>query len=313
MEGMDDVLTPEDDNFHPIGDPHWFWHETCFFYFYIAEKKTGCWLYNYIRPNIGLAGGGCWVWDDRSFFHMEAPYYANYSALPLPAERDLRDFTFPSGVRVRMLEPLAKYHLTYADRDWIAVDVVWDAIQKPWVRAKGEPPVASHWEQFGHVTGELTLHGERMRVDCLAMRDRTWSFRSEKWKTHGGTAYASAAASGDLNFLATGGESIGGFFTENGERRAIATGERRVERHADNGYITRIELDATDTAGRRLVAVGEPVSRLAMPLPGLHAVVWTSTVAWTINGVRCWGEDQDPWPLAEWAQLRRSGRAGRAL
>lgn len=312
MEGYDDLLTPEDDDFHQPNDHPW-WHETCFFYFSVPERKVGCWLYNYIRPNIGVAGGGCWVWDDKTFFHMEAPYYACYSALPLPAERDLRDFRFPSGVGVKVLEPLTTYHLTHVDRDWISVDVVWDAIQQPWVRAEGDPPVPSHWEQFGHVTGELVVHGDRMAVDCLAMRDRTWSPRSERWKDGGGGSYASAAVSADLNFLASGSTHIRGFLTVDGERRALRETTRRAERHPDHGYVTRIEIDGVDTANRELHAVGIPVSRLAMPLPGLAAVVWTSTVHWSINGVDCWGEDQDPWPLPQWSMLRRSGGAGNPL
>jgi hypothetical protein len=312
MEGMDDVLTPEDDDFHQPGD-HWWWHETCFFYFAVPERRTGCWLYNYIRPNIGVSGGGCWVWDDRTHFHMETPYYACYSALALPEERDLRNFTFPSGVRVECERPLQRYHLTYSDRDWIAVDVVWDAVQKPWVRAAGDPPVPSHWEQFGRVTGELVVHGERMEVDILAMRDRTWSPRGERWKDGGGHAYASAAVSGDLNFLAQGGRELQGFLTIDGERRAIASGARTATRDPDHGYVTRLALEATDTLGRSMHMEGDPVSRMAMPLPGLNAVVWTSTVRWNIDGTDCWGEDQDPWPLVQWSHGRRAGELGRAV
>ena len=311
MEGLDDLLTPEDDSFHfPQGHGHWWWHETCFFYFFVPERKTGCWLYNYIRPTIGISGGGCWVWDDRTHFHMEAPYYACYAALPLPSERDLRDFRFPSGVHVKCERPLQRYRLTYADRDWIDLDVTWDAVQKPWVQAEGDPPVPFHWEQFGHVTGVLTVHGERMTVDCLAMRDRTWSPRGERWKDGGGRAYASAAASADLSFLARGGDDLQGFITREGVRNAIASGTRRVARHPDHGYITDIALDATDTAGRTMHMQGTPVSRLAMPLPGLAAVVWTSTVLWNIDGTACWGEDQDPWPLPQWSMRRRSGEFG---
>lgn len=312
MEGMDDVLTAEDDDFHEPND-HWWWHETCFFYFAIPERRTGCWLYNYIRPNIGVSGGGCWVWDGRTHFHMDAPYYACFAALALPEERDLRDFTFPSGVHVTCEAPLQRYRLTYADRDWIAVDVVWDAIQKPWVRATGEPPVPSHWEHFGRVTGTLVLDGAEMAVDFLAMRDRTWSPRGERWKDGGGHAYATAAVSADLNFLAQGGSDLSGFVTIDGERRAIASGVRTVTRDPDDGYVTALVLDATDTLGRSMHMEGESVSRLAMPLPGINAVVWTSIVRWNIDGTDCWGEDQDPWPLVEWTHGRRSGMFGRAV
>jgi hypothetical protein len=35
-------------------------------------------------------------------------------------------------------KPIERYLLTYADRDWVKVDVTWRAIQKPWVRAEGD-------------------------------------------------------------------------------------------------------------------------------------------------------------------------------
>jgi hypothetical protein len=206
-----------------------------------------------------------------------------------------------------------KYHLTHRDRDWIDVDVVWDAIEKPSVLAHGDPPLASHWEQFGHITGTLTLLGEALPVDCLALRDRTWGLRGERWNDGGDRPYSSAAVSSDLNFLATTGERFGGYLTIDGERRDITGGRRSAERHPDHGYVTRVEVHATDTAGRELHAVGNSVSRMAMPLPGLAAVVWTSTMEWTVNGEHCWGEDQDPWPLLRWSQLRRAGGAGTAV
>jgi hypothetical protein len=83
-----------------------------------------------------------------------------------------------------------------------------------------------------------------------------------------------------------------------------------VERDPDHGYITAIVLDVTDTAGRAMHMRGTPVSRLAMPLPGLAAVVWTSTVSWNIDSTECWGEDQDPWPLGQWSMRRRNGEFG---
>jgi len=69
-------------------------------------------------------------------------------------------------------------------------------------------------------------------------------------------------------------------------------------------------VKGVDGDGRQLEAVGETVSRMAMPIPGVHAVVWTSLVRWTINGVEAWGEDQEPWPLNRWAEARRKMRDG---
>ena len=45
---------------------------------------------------------------------------------------------------------------------------------------------------------------------------------------------------------------------------------------------------------------------MAMPIPGVHGVVWTSLVDWTIDGVQAWGEDQDAWPINGWSAFRRT-------
>lgn len=307
--GNEHLVGPEDDNFHPPTEDSRWWHETCWFWFFVPERKLGGWLYNWIRPNIGVTGGGCWIWDDSTFFHMEVPYYACYSNLPLPEERDLRDFAFPSGTSVKMLEPLRRYRLRHSDRDWIHLDLEYEAIMEPWVAAQGDPPRARHIDQVGRVTGELVLHGDRMAVDCLAMRDRTWSPRSERWKDGGAYGYTNAAASADLSFHFSGTDQGGsGYLVRDGVRAGLASGKRTVERDSQHGFVTRIRVEGTDTEGRALEALGESVSRMAMPIPGVHAVVWTSLIQWTVNGTPAWGEDQEPWPLNRWSEFRRQQR-----
>ena len=110
-----------DDNFHDPESDHWWEHETFWFWFFNPERKLGCWSYHYVRPTIGIAGGGVFLFDDTAWFHMETPYYVNYSNTPMPAERDLRDFTFPSGQRIEMVEPLEHYRLTFADPSTLAM------------------------------------------------------------------------------------------------------------------------------------------------------------------------------------------------
>ena len=303
--GNENLLSARDDDFHDPPDDSWWFHETAWFWFFIPERKLGGWLYNYIRPNIGVTGGGCWVWDDTAFSPLEVPYYANYSNLPLPEERDLRDFQFPSGTSVEMLEPLRRYRLRHADRDWIRLDLEFEAIMEPWVAADGDPPQARHFDQVGRVTGNLTLHGEELAVDCLAIRDRTWALRSERWKD-GQIGYTNAAASAELSFLASGADKIlGGYLVLDGVRRQLVSGTRKLERDPEHGYMRRITIEAVDTDGRALEASGESLSRMAMKIPGVHGVVWTSLVRWTLNGIAAWGEDQDAWPLTGWSAFRR--------
>ena len=92
--------------------------------------------------------------------------------------------------------------------------------------------------------------------------------------------------------------------TDNGS--AIVDGTRVLERDPEHGYLQRISVDADDASGRHLHAVGEARSRMAMPIPGVHGVCWTTLVHWDIDGVDAWGDDQDAWPLHGWAALRRT-------
>ena len=302
------LLGPADDNFHTPPDDSWWFHETCWFWFYVPERKVGGWLYNWIRPNIGVSGGGCWVWDDTTHVHWEVPYYANYTNLKLPAERDLRDFKFPSGVRVTALEPLTKYQLQYNDADRIALDLQFDAVMPPWVSGSVDESGVMHphhFDQVGRVSGSLVLHGEKMSVNCLAIRDRTWTLRSERWRDGGGYGYTNAAAESGEAFLVVGADQLRGYLALNGERHAITEGVRAVERSPKTGHPVKVHVSARDEAGRDLDATGEVVSTMLMPIPGVHALVWTSLMSWTINGVAAWGEDQEPWPTAEWAKFKR--------
>jgi hypothetical protein len=304
------ALGPADDDFHEAPDGIWWFHETCWYWFHVPERGIGGWLYNWIRPNIGVSGGGCWVWDHSAHLHWEVPYYANHSNLRLPAERDLRDFRFPSGVQVTMLEPLRRYALSYADADQIELALVFDAVDEPWVSTTVDDDGVArphHFDQLGRVTGRLVLHGETMQVDCLAIRDRTWTPRSERWRDGGGYGYTNAAADSGEAFLAVGTDAVRGYLTLDGRRGSLVSGTREVLRRAASGAPEEVAVHAVDDTGRTLEARGTAVSTMMMPIPGVHALVWTSLMSWTINGSAAWGEDQEPWPIARWSRDRRSG------
>jgi hypothetical protein len=307
-----DLLGPSDDDFHPPDDHYWF-HETAWWWFFVPERRLGAWIYNWVRPNIGTSGGGCWVWDDSTFLHWEVPFYACYSNLQLTAGRDLRDFTYPSGARQRTIEPLMRYELGFRDRDIIVVDLEFDAIMPPWVGDPvGDPPAAHHLDQVGRVTGTLQLRGETIEVDCLAMRDRTWSPRSERWKD-GHVGYCNAA-NDRVAFLASSAAGMrgetedrvrSGYYLRDGRRAKLVDGVRTIERDPEHGFLRSIRVEAEDSDGRRLTATGTGRNAMAMPIPGVHAVVWSCLVDWELDGTRAWGEDQDAWPIHEWSAFRR--------
>ncbi len=322
QEGNDDIL--DDDNFHVPETDEWWEHETLWFWWFSAERRLGAWHYHYIRPSVGVSGGGLFIFDDTTWNHMEVPYYFNWSNMPIPPNPDLRDFTFPHAERFQMLDPLRHYRIGYSDRDSIELDLDWRAVGKPWVRVSRQPHTKQgdqtakprHLDQFGHVNGTLRLHGETIPIDCYAMRDRSWwHLRPEVWKRGGGkSTYITCMADPDTAFFGAG---PGGFLVQDGVRRPLVAGKVRRERDESDGFVKRIIVMGTDSEGREFEAVGDSVSRMAIPISGVAGVCWQSLIRYEFNGRTAYGDDQDAWPLNTWAAFRRTakglpdGRAGR--
>jgi hypothetical protein len=307
-------FTARDDGFHfaEMGDD-WWATETAWFSFHHPARRLGGWLYTLVRPNIGTVSGGCWIWDDTAHLPWEVLYSTNYSALPLPRDQVLTDCRLPTGVAIKVIEPCMRYVLGYSDGERLQADLRFDGVMPPEpLTAVGSTfGSAHHFDQLGRVTGELVLHGERIAIDCIGMRDRTWGRRPEDRPRQ--AAYVSAADAAAHGFLAVtnprpeGDQVAYGFLRRDGRTAALAGGDRRVERDPRAGWITRITLEARDVEGRDMVASGVPVSRMII---NRHTFIdVTSLIRWDLNGTLAWGEDQDMWPIHRWARARRE--AGR--
>jgi hypothetical protein len=308
-------FTARDDSFHfdRMSD-RWWETETAWFSFCVPERRLGGWIYVMVRPNIGTVAGGAWVWDDTAELPWEALYSANYTALKLPAQ-DLIDITLPTGVSLKTLELLRSYQIGYRDEGRLALDLKFDAVMEP--RALNRPNSAfktlNHFDQFGRVTGQMILHGEAVPVDCLAMRDRSWGPRPEHRPNQ--SAYVSGIASPDLGFLAVthvneGSRSIAyGFLIQDGRAADLVSGRRTVTRDPLTGFVTTVVIEARDELGRDLCAAGERLSGIVI---NRHSFIDSnSLIAWTINGERGHGEDQDMWPVHLWSAMRRQAREPR--
>lgn len=309
------VFGPADDSFHfdVLGDD-WWATETSWFSFHHPERKLGGWLYTMVRPNIGTVAGGVWVWDDGAFLPWDVLYSANYSALQLPDGADLTDVCLPTGVTIKAVESARRYELGYTDPGRLDLVLVFEGVMapEPMHSVKSTFGRARHFDQFGRVTGHLDLHGEHIEIDCLAARDRTWGRRREDRPRR--AAYITGAATPSDAFLAVthhDGDIEGvayGFLRREGRTVPLASGERRVRRDPEHGWVTDIEVELTDIEGRFTHLVGRPVSRIII---NRHSFIdINSLVRWEFDGMEAWGEDQDMWPVHEWSELRRQNRAG---
>src|SRR5262245_16016067 len=78
------VLTEDADGFHVPPNGDWLQLETNWVWFFVPERKLGCWAYHFIRPTIGLDAGSIQVWDDSAWHHTEIPDYRQGLTGPLP-------------------------------------------------------------------------------------------------------------------------------------------------------------------------------------------------------------------------------------
>ncbi len=305
------IFTARDDRFHfdeLAGD--WWSTETAWFSFSHPERRLGGWLYTLVRPNIGTVAGGAWVWDDSAHLPWEVLYSANYTALELPRDQNLDDVTLPTGVSIRVIEPCMSYVLEYNDEPRLRASLRFEGVMPPApLTGTGSTFGRSHhFDQIGRVSGEIVLHGETIPIDCLAVRDRTWGRRREDRPRQ--AAYVTGVATARHGFLAVTNVEADrnpvayGFLHRDGRTLPLTQGERRVERDRENGWITRVELQAHDTEGRTLHALGEPLSRIVI---NRHTFIdINSLVRWEINGEGGHGEDQDMWPVHRWSRMRRN-------
>ncbi|HVW42421.1 MAG TPA: hypothetical protein VHC18_13825 [Amycolatopsis sp.] len=173
-------FSPEDDSYHPVSDDP-FELETTWWSLNIPERRLGAWLHAGYHGNRGEVTWRVFAWDPSGSDPGRLAYYKNAPGVPMPGTPDLRDITFPGGgFSVKMIRPLMDYYVTYGDPEaGFAVEFEHRSVHPPQRFTPGEPPMMKnpHLDQLGHITGELTLRGERIPLDCYSVRDRTWGPR----------------------------------------------------------------------------------------------------------------------------------------
>lgn len=295
-------FTAVDDGLHEPSES-FYETETFWYSFFVPERAMGGWLYTSLRANAGTCAGGAWIWDDRATEPWRLPFFEQFSWLRFGEQPDGPErLSFPTGMTVAVREPLMSYDLGYDDRDRLQVDLRFDALEPPVPLRSGVPPYprAHHFDQTGRVRGTIHLDGERIDVDCHAMRDRSWGPRHERG--YGRIGYVWAAAP-DLTFLTyslpTGHSDHihTGYLRRGDEVAYITDGHRRVERDPSTAWVTAMTIDSTDERGRELHAEGRAISR--MILPGATSICINTSIEWTIDGAVVHGEDQDVWPIKD--------------
>ncbi len=310
-----EVLGPIDDRFHaPVREPET-WTETSWFAAAVPERGLGIWTYPVFRPGLGILACTIYVWEPGASEPWELPYWRCWWHMPIPAGIEPTSFTLPNGLAYRTLEPMSAYAISYSGDDGVSFELDWRALHPP--HPLGVADGIGHLDQLGRVQGELVLHGERIAVDCVEMRDRTWGPRREsRQATCLGYSYGAGAdgfafhASTRLDRHTGEWKLMTGFVLGRGEPRTVSAVRRRVTRD-ERGRPVSVQLTIVDDRGVELTAVGEVVSLLSHIATPFF--VWVSLVRWRFqDGSEAFGEDQDTWSPGKLREFLTRYRADKA-
>lgn len=302
------MLTAADDRLHsPVDDDPW-WTETAWFGFAVPDAGICGSVYQIYRTTQGVMATAVYVWSPGSEDLRQLPYYRTFWHLPIPDGAHPCDNDLPSGLSIRTETPMSTYRIAYRDEPELVLDLRWEGIMaaQPFHVSDG----MGHLDQLGRVTGHVELHGRSYPVDCIEMRDRSWTPRREtSRRTRRGYAYGASDDGAAAFFIAsnvpTGADAddvIGGWVRHDGEVIPVIRGHRSVVRDGEHRP-TGIGIDIETEAGTERWD-GVVRSRLALPTTPYFA--WMSLTAWTSDdGTAAWGEDHDSWSPARWRAFVR--------
>lgn len=168
------TVSPSDDLLHPESFKHVTDDsatETQFFSFSVPEERIHSLCYMWHHPLLRVCSGGTFVFQGikPTLVHAELCDWRTFMS-DAALRNDLHDFRFANGYGVRILEPLKRFHITYADPSRLnSIDLVAEAVLPAVMWGDG-----NHFEQTMTVRGELLLRGTRYEVNCFTVRDRSW-------------------------------------------------------------------------------------------------------------------------------------------
>lgn len=286
------------DRFHePASDEPW-WTETCWFSFDQPGVDLSATFYPLFRPNLGVCSLAVCLWDGAEHAPWRIRYRRFLWHLPMPSS-ELTELDL-AGLRYDCLEPERRFRVRYDDGDRASVDLVYEGLRDVWVAS--DHPRGGHTDQPCRVTGAVRLGDDEIAIDCLGMRDRTWSHRPDD-RTDGGTGYTYGIASDTEQFLLLtrldgndGSNTEGvfrGYLVRDGEAALWESTSRRVTRRLDRAPV-EIELSGVDVLGRGFEATGRRRNTFANhATPASFA--WMSMFEWRVGDDVVFGEDQEVW------------------
>ena len=189
-------LAPEDDYLHELG-PEPNFNESAYYNFFDRQQKLGGWFRIGNRANEGSAERTVCLYlpDGRVLFSFGRPKIANNDAFDAAGlrfevqEPTQRHRTTFAGTLLELAEPRAmadpKAAFEGNPKKKVSFDLIHEAVgplygSKAEKKADEDPEQSfgrAHFEQHMHVTGTLSIKGERFSIDGFGLRDHSWGPR----------------------------------------------------------------------------------------------------------------------------------------
>ncbi|HEY1970828.1 MAG TPA: hypothetical protein VGH89_22940, partial [Pseudonocardia sp.] len=176
-------VTVQDERFHARSfEPYW--NESAWFGFHVPELDLGAYVYFYHRPNMRLSAGGVMIWDPSGSSEYDCLAFDWDRTQALREHADMFNFQLDNGLAIACEDHFKRYRIRHNGA--CQADLVWQSVLDPfsievignrglvgWAAAPVEYPTG-HYEQFGRITGSITVEGREIPVDSFSIRDHSW-------------------------------------------------------------------------------------------------------------------------------------------
>ena len=298
------AIKPTDEYFHDRSEwpggfdesaPVW-WNESGYFHFAVPERDLTGWVYVHHRVNHGFLYAGVCVWDTTGDTESNC-LWNDFNIHPLPANSNVWDFSLDIGLTSRCVDPLKHYEFTYRSGG-VELDLTWKATMEPvdmLVPDEWKEYCPRHFDGIGRATGEIVIDGERLEIDTISARDRSWGPHTMRRTGRGtwvwgalsedhawiGHIVSDLAQDEDPLFGTT--ERVrGGWLLRDGVLGRFVDGERQVERAEDTRPLKE-SIVGRDEHGREMTAMGTTSNHLLFT--GFRDFPWWwCMMRWNIDG-----------------------------
>jgi hypothetical protein len=283
--------------------------ETQYFGFCVPEQCIHGYGYMWHHPNLRVVTGGIFVWRGHtpSMVHALLCDFRTFMRDDVLAN-DLHEYRLANGYGVKMVEPLRRHHVTYADPERKqSIDLHYEAVSPPVMFGDG-----NHFEQAMRVEGEIVLRGTRYPVECFTVRDRSWgkprpennlaippiSWMQAVFNSDFAincTMFDQASSSPELRgTLALPDDKTlnSGWIYRDGKVGRVVSARKRVARVPENHRVIYAEIEVTDDLGRTVNTHGRSIaSVLYSPWHNIYAPM--ALMRWECEGLVAYGDYQE--------------------